>query len=299
MVIQILTYCILWFLFQAAFSQNLVKNYSFERDSAVTADRRVHCNYWMSISDCTVRYDTTWDSQPFPHSGMELIHPKEGNAYMDILILDNYGNMGHLQGRFKKPLKQGQKYKIEYYVRNPNNQRFSWVWNFGFQFSKHPYVWSLGGFREINPYNKYDSTETKYDRFHPYNYVNTLYIDKITVDVRNDSGNWITEDDRWTKIEGEYVAEGGEKYLTFGMFYIDSEKLNNQLFNQIIHHAYDDNGIPYFNKNLLYDPRDNKKYAPKGGSLYLDVVKMYPVDSTGNKMILYPELVEEDKEKPD
>jgi OOP family OmpA-OmpF porin len=53
-------------------------------------------------------------------------------------------------------------------------------------------------------------------------YQNNIFYLDFQPQIENAVGNYITDKTNWVLIEGIYVAEGGEKFITLGNFYPDS-----------------------------------------------------------------------------
>lgn len=100
-----------------------------------------------------------------------------------------------------------------------------------------------------------------------------MNFDIIVSKVCNQPLNFISNKDEWIKISGTFIAKGDERYISIGNF------------------------TPINETNFSKATRKNKK--AKVVSLnktvniryFLDDIKLVPIDSLGNEIILYPELI--------
>jgi OOP family OmpA-OmpF porin len=174
---------------------NLVPNPGFEQMDHCFDASKDYLNgvkFWkqaigvrpLYLSDC------------FKNNGM-------GQAYMDepyartgqasiafyLLNLEKPGYRMFLQNRLTEPLKKGRLYQVEFYVKRIKGSNL-----------------------EVYQVGMYLST----DSIHQYQQVRL-----IRPQVEHDSPEPLTN--QWTKISGEYKANGGELYLVIGNFYPQAE----------------------------------------------------------------------------
>lgn len=64
-------------------------------------------------------------------------------------------------------------------------------------------------------------------------YVSGYAVLPFTPQIENPLGNIITDTLNWTEISGEYIAKGGEQFVTIGSFFPDS--MIHQAYNDTIH----------------------------------------------------------------
>jgi OOP family OmpA-OmpF porin len=187
------------------FAQNLVLNPSFEE--YITCPYQYDQNGQFidnSISNC--RYWTgTNTSSDYYNACANILNPecgvptdrgqtsKTGQAMSGILLLNGYGNncREYLQTKFIHPLIQGSFYYINYYIL-PNKDCQLLINNIGahFSISNFSTALCLSG-------------------------VSLAPFSHQVIDYKNQI---INDTDNWSKIEGIYVAQGGEFYLTLGNF---------------------------------------------------------------------------------
>jgi len=129
-------------------------------------------------------------------------YPNSGQAYAHIgMIHANHHLSYHAEGNFlgtplTDPLDEGKRYKVEFYLSLLDSARFAGR-NIGTHFSIGKPSENINDLLDIIPQFRYD-------------------------------GGFLTDKDGWMKIEGSFVAEGGENYLTIGNFdgYFNSDTLH-------------------------------------------------------------------------
>jgi len=186
------------------FSQNLVSNYSFEQYTVcpdnteqikyATPWFQPHPSYGGYGADYFNQCDTDFVSVPYNWFGYQ--YPRTGFAYTDIAVYSgNYSNYReYLEGVLKDSLIAGQRYCVEFYVSLSDVYPHS-IDAIGTYFSKDT-VWFY------NP---------NYDKVLPYQ-----------PQVENRKGNVITDTANWVLVSGEFIAQGGERFITIGNFQVDS-----------------------------------------------------------------------------
>jgi OOP family OmpA-OmpF porin len=174
------------------FSQNLVPNHSFEDYSQCPDDQGQIENSigWFDGLDWGTDYYNScstdiFSSIPFNSAGFQ--YPHTGNAYVGFgVFLDNGVLIENIQNSLISPLVSNKKYCIEYFVSLSEESSY--------------YINSLGTYFSANPLPNNVSILSVYTP----QFVNA-------VSQLNDTSAWI-------KVSGEYVANGGEKFITIGNF---------------------------------------------------------------------------------
>ncbi|MBL7717754.1 MAG: gliding motility-associated C-terminal domain-containing protein [Flavipsychrobacter sp.] len=132
---------------------------------------------------------------PYTFLGYHDAHT--GNACAGIIAYHNGTINGeyreYVQVQLKRPMVAGHKHKVTFYastIYDPNTTAYNFIAvdRVGAAFTN----------AQVN---------ITTDKF--------LMLD---YDVVNDSGNHITSTNAWVKIEGEYIAQGGEEWMTIGSF---------------------------------------------------------------------------------
>ena len=106
-------------------------------------------------------------------------------------------------------------------------------------------------------------------------------IDYILPQVENQSGNILNDTLNWMMISGNYIAIGGEKYMTLGNFHLPINT-NTQLFNPSA-----------TNSTTSYYFIDDVSVVDCGGvgveevSKETDIFKLYPNPNNGNMTMEY------------
>lgn len=189
-----------------AFGQNFVPNPSFEEyDTCPTAvssmgDYQInHCTNWYTPSTGTSDYfngcSPIVGGANVPYNGFGYQNALDGQGYVGVILLIQHGESSYfeyVQSQLTSSLIQGSKYKFSFNVNLANGSDFA-VGSFGAWFTNST---------SISP------------SYQP--------IFNSLPQIQNTSG-FISDTADWTKIEGEFVALGGEQFLTFGYY---SDTLN-------------------------------------------------------------------------
>lgn len=180
-------------------AQNLVPNPSFEEKSNCPS------------SDGEIAKATGWTS-PLGHSGTpdyysrcsllaDYVVPKNNVGYQQARTGDAYAGIftyhnnvkEYLQIRLKEQLNRGQTYKVSFYVSAVNNGVVG-TDKVGLYFSEE----AITGSGSFDPL-------------------------PVTPQIQNAPGNFITDTLGWTLVTANYMASGGEAYLTIGNFFSDAD----------------------------------------------------------------------------
>jgi outer membrane protein OmpA-like peptidoglycan-associated protein len=210
---------------QTAQSQNLVPNGSFDD----VRGSRPSMKPWKKIN--TVDFFVNSDERRYKEVNAAksdrnyiLRQPRTGNAYVGLRVWPKYNE--YLQIQLRKPLEEGKVYSFEMYI---TPSRYS-----------NCYLKTIGAsFYSYRP--PYTTREGKED-FPP------------QVEVYRPFGIRDTSD--WIRINGVFVAKGGEKLMTIGNFsWLPSDKFKRKKFALNKREAYyyvddiavyelDANGLP-------------------------------------------------------
>lgn len=189
----------------SGYAQNLVPNPSFEQYvTCPTLYEQVYlASPWfqpntvsyigtMYYNQCT---SNTNISVPNNINGYQ--NAKTGNAYAGIGWLYFYGSANggrqYLEIRLDSILTPGKKYLVSFYASLTDDSKYATD--------------------AVGVYFSQDSV---------------LYHDSLTrflpliPQVKNNSNNIISDTSNWVLISGEYIAQGGEQFITIGNFYPDS-----------------------------------------------------------------------------
>jgi gliding motility-associated-like protein len=123
--------------------------------------------------------------------------PYSGNSFMGFFVFINNGSVSreYIQVKLNEPLHQGIEYCAEFYVSLADTSDYA-VHNLGCLFTDTPVT-------------------------HPT--VPPFLINLQAQIVNDGSINPLNNTKIWTKIQGTFIAQGGEQYLTIGNFYDDSQ----------------------------------------------------------------------------
>lgn len=154
-----------------------------------------------AVKSCTPVYlntcsSSTDNSCPKNYAqGYSYMHPRTGNGmyitvfYCDPITCNPVYNRDYLRGRLGEKLKNGQEYCGKFYVSLYKSMMY--------------------GVDRIGAYVDDGSLDKNYE---------CLPI-VITPSFENPAGNTIKDTVGWTKIQGAFIANGTETYITIGNFY--------------------------------------------------------------------------------
>jgi len=186
-------------------SSNLVPNFDFEELNKCPQTKKT----WKTIVDWYSPKDNfdVFNScnkigGSFPENDFGYQEPFSGNGYVGLKFYNvfEFSNSNYIQVKLKKILKSGVKYKVSFHVSLAEKSGYS-----------------------IDGIGCLISKEEKIVRRNPQVY--NLY------------GNVVNETDSWTKIDGEFIADGGEKYLSIGNFYT-TDKVTQFIINENSSESY-------------------------------------------------------------
>lgn len=232
-------------------AQNLIPNPSFETQTSCPLVSEIEKAVpWNSANLGTPDlFDSTCPSQNSP--------ARTGSGSAGFYASSNFpNNREYVQVELTSSLIAGNKYCIEFYVK-PTGFRLG--------------VAQIGAFLSNNELNR----------------PTTGFIDEMPM-VINTSGP-ITNSGVWTKIEGEYTATGGEKYISFGNFSDDANTttgiVNGSSTDTIAYYKIDDVSV------IDCTPQDTTGTSIR--ALNDKLVALSPNPSEGIVTIDYPSNNEE------
>ncbi|HPX45257.1 MAG TPA: carbohydrate binding domain-containing protein [Bacteroidales bacterium] len=217
------------------FSQkNLIYNGSFEEyyrcPCKLNNVDTIPCIGWWSPNDATpdcfnkcwielIDSNFCWDDYIY----LASYKPKTGNGYIGLALIgvENFW-MEHIQSKLIEPLEAGKQYKVSFWVKLAYKYSDYAVYNIGLYFSKDSDI--VGKKNNVSNYVRYITPE-------------------LRAHIKNQDGNFIT-DTNWVEISGIYTAQGGEQYVTIGMFWDDTPAVVEA------HKKYKNKNTQY-NKKLL------------------------------------------------
>ena len=233
---SVLIFTFVFGMFPIYFSQNLVMNPSFEE-------------YWncptqvANARDCKYVFDPQCIQEPFPcvstsdyfnkcapinnaanipyaFSGYQ--HPRNGDGFLGFLSFDTSGYREYVQIKLNTSLSAGSKYPFSFFVNLANESHMAT-----------------------------DAIGVKFVTDSIY-YTNQYLWEIMDADWVNDNGNFVIDTLEWTKLSGEYVAQGGEQWMIIGVFH--QEKLvpsiivnpnANPSWKNCIYYYIDDVSVDY------------------------------------------------------
>lgn len=216
--------CVLIIISIKANAQNLVPNGSFEEHSPIN-----HNNNYVLLSDCKDWYSANGGSPDY-FSATELDSTSQlyiptnvagyqnaihGNFYAGIFVYEksNPNVCEYIGIRLDSALKAQQKYCVSFYVSLADTLSWYAVNNIGLVFTNNQLInGNLGRFDYITPH------------------------------IINPPSNPLTSKVNWMNISGEYLAVGGEHYLTIGNF--NKHEDDDTIYYPGLHMGYQ--GLPSY-----------------------------------------------------
>ena len=190
--------------------QNLIPNPSFEvYDTCPTTlsspgDYQInHALGWYSPTYATSDYynvcNSTLVSVPSNWAGYQIA--MDGDGYAGFLM--EFGPphwFEYIQAKLNLPLIKGYKYEVSFFISLANSSDFA--------------VKKIGAWFTNNQISS----------------INPLPLFNYLPEIRSDSNVFLSDTLNWAKIEGEFIATGGEEYITIGYYsdtnYIDTLRIN-------------------------------------------------------------------------
>lgn len=177
--------------------ENLVPNGSFEEYYNCPGGGITECKYWYSPTlgspDLFHVCANSFNPQlgvPLNSRGYQV--PNTGDAYAGFYARANDDGREYLQIELTKPLEEGKKYTVQFYLNLGEVFAVS-QWNIGMYLSNTAVSSPM-----INS-----------------------YVLNVPPQILNKEGNFLIWEE-WTEVKGEYTAQGGEKFITIGNFYTEA-----------------------------------------------------------------------------
>ena len=206
-LIVILLCCSVPFVYNRAFSQNLVKNHSFENAWSCPEDYNGYAVKfpfpdWINPNNGTpdLMHSCSALRAGVPENFAGYMYPYDGGAYAGIILREMFDDSlrvykgvsrEYLQTKLTEPLKKNTLYCVKFYYVNAKKSMYS--------------VDALGITLTVEQIKAKNA-----DRI--------LQRPQIT----NRPGHIMDNMDEWTEFCGYYRARGGENYLTIGNFWDNS-----------------------------------------------------------------------------
>jgi len=200
---------ILLFFFNIdVFSQNIVSNPSFEvYDNCPEKINQLHlCNKWVStgngaspdyFNSCSLYNKYIGYSVGVPNNFAGYQNSKTGDGYAGIVLLvndDRYFYREYIQGELIEEMILEKEYEIEFFISLAESSSF-YSDRISVCLSK----------------KKLLKSDTPYSALHC---ENSLIIHDLA----------LNDKERWISIRSKFIASGGEKYITIGVFVNDLTK---------------------------------------------------------------------------
>ncbi len=186
--------------------QNLVINGNFEEYwycPPILSYDSFPCKNWYSPNRGTPDYFNICMFDSLKNNNYITSISENASIGLGLISVET-SSMEHIQSQLSLPLKKLQKYKVSFWVRL--NYKFSdyAAYNIGLYFSKNKNV--LGDYLISKD-----------------NYIEGI-SPELKAHISNKQEKYLT-DTNWIQISGVYTAEGGEKFITIGMFWDEHPKV--------------------------------------------------------------------------
>ncbi len=198
---------------------NLVRNGGFEQYAFCPygVDQIGFANYWSGLdtnwnyadsnyskfTSCLPEYCNTCDNNGHHYVGVPIggwyyQYPRSGRGFAQVRILDN-DTMTHdpvderdfLQGRFSTALEPGRQYCVTFYASLSEHSAYA--------------IQQLGAYFDNGAIDNTDSAHCDLPK-------PSIVPQVVSVDTLNDTLNWL-------KVQGSYIANGTERFITIGNFF--------------------------------------------------------------------------------
>ncbi|MBU2903645.1 OmpA family protein [Arenibacter algicola] len=241
-------------------SQNLVENPSFE--SFLECPDHLgnfgeDLKYWSVPTKGTTDYFNSCSlSMGVPTNFMGEQTAKFGNAYLGFYMYAPEDYREYIQGELKEPLKQGVTYTVSFYISLAENSDHV-VRDFDVLLSTKP----------IEVKIKKGLTKWQLSKIEGNNFT----IIEIL------GNEFITDDNAWTKISTNFLAAGGEQFITIGNF-----KNNASTRRQRLVKKKNVNGAYYF-LDMVYVDEGMQTYALDEAHIFENVHFNFDESHLGEK----------------
>lgn len=207
-------------------AQNLLLNGDFEEVILNDGDLRIYldtfyADHWFQPTDCSVdiyRDHSICNTSTVMNMSASLdfcIDTKSGKYSIGIIPISYDGYMEHLTGIISEPLKSGITYEISFSMKYYYEFTIAASNGIGFKMSESPniFLFSSNQDKELQPF--YDMLFENQKVFADFQ------LDEYIIDTT------------WRTIKTEYLASGGEQYITFGRFAYENDKKIKKQFKKI------------------------------------------------------------------
>lgn len=182
-------------------SQNLVPNPGFEDNIGCPGPfvYLTNTKNWKSVENHSGTPDLFWSNCPYNGIGEKNLMAKNQLPYDGIGFIGMFSHGDKLREyctvQLTELLEKGKTYQVEFWVR-PANGYGTAINSFGLHFSK---------------------TEVKSETS------GSLAFLPLKEHIFNPPERFLSDTTKWVSISGEYLAEGGEQFITIGNFRRDEE----------------------------------------------------------------------------
>jgi OOP family OmpA-OmpF porin len=200
----LLLFSLACFCFLARAQPNLVPNWSFEEkdDCPSFVGDFAPVSFWIDPNWGSADYYNWCDTTntvgvPSNVGGYQNAHT--GDAYVGIATY-HWATREYVQAEFISPMIPQKRYEVEFYVSLPDSSNYASN--------------EMGAYLSVNPISN-----TGGDPF------------LVTPQITNPLSNNLDDKVNWMKISGEFIAVGGEQYITIGNFKSNANTVVDSLAN--------------------------------------------------------------------
>lgn len=227
------------------------------------------CKYWHKVNGTTPDYyhinaKHHYYKIPDNRNGYHPII--DDSAYVGFIPFDLNGPAEPISGELKKPMVAGEKYVISFFYRFGGAGCYYYLDKIDAYISKNIDYFSIQkpfpGYREIM-----ESAQIK---------ANVNFIDTLN------------NDGKWHKMRGYFMAKGGEKYISLGIFYEGKKLLtlmDKHLSNNLIADENQENELRFLKKHEKHlFIHKNPNYMPIIDHHHLEISYLSKDSTTHHKI---------------
>jgi hypothetical protein len=200
------------------------RNRLYVRD---TADSVLICKYWYRAQESFPDY--------FNKNISDHYSPRAGSAYTGFIPFDLEDGCEPIAGEFTASLEAGKRYEISFFYCFAHTASSFYLDKIEAYISTDNWITRICSF---GPPLSYRGMVTKDEYCHHCN--DSTITDSITptsvIAANVTFETPLVNDGQWHKMTGYYQAKGGEKYISFGIFY-QNEKLF-EIMNEYNHYEF-------------------------------------------------------------
>lgn len=205
-----LVYILFFLSIDGLMSQNLVPNGSFEEYARQNNKYFEIKNWYRPTSGSSDFFKDTCCIMGVPPTFFGYQKALKGKGFAGFYAFSDYDYREYIQNELTEKLKPECVYLVEFYVSLSDKSKFS-----SFQ---------IGALLTDSAVTNYKfSFLAKNDKNIINQNIYDFAFDNFVPQINNDKNNFLTDKINWTKVSGLFTAKGGEKFITIGNFFRNTE----------------------------------------------------------------------------